>query len=200
MYNRRADRALSSQDVASRLVLSASWEVPVGRGRRFFSQAPGIADAVLGGWQINALATMQSGLPIPIYQSFNNTGLGNAAQRPNNNGHSAQIEGGTKDERLLKWFDTSVFSIAPAFTFGNSPRVLPDVRHPGVRNVDLSLFKTFRLAGEKLRAQFRAEAFNAFNTPQFGRAASTIGAPVAGIIDSVAVAPRELQLALKLIF
>ena len=139
-------------------------------------------------------------LPVIMTQSFNNTGLGNSAQRPNNNGRSAHLSGGTTDARLNQWFDISVFSVARAFTFGNAARVLPDVRHPGVRNFDLSLFKTFQVVSERLRAQFRAEAFNAFNTAQFGRANSTIGAPAAGTISSVAVAPRQVQLALKLIF
>ncbi len=127
MYNRRADRSVSSQDVASRLALSASFELPFGRGRRFLPNIHPVVDGVVGGWQVNGLMTLQSGLPVIMYQSFNNTGLGNSAQRPNSNGKSAALSGGSADGRLQKWFDISAFSLAPAFTFGNAPRVLPDV-------------------------------------------------------------------------
>jgi hypothetical protein len=200
VYDRKSERAVSSQDVASRMVMSVTYELPFGPKRRFLAGAHPVVGAVAGGWQINGLMSLQSGLPVPMYQSLNNVGLFTQAQRPNNKGQSAHIEGGTKDARLRQWFDTSVFSIAPAYTFGNAPRVLPDVRQPGIRNFDFSLFKTFRVREDRLRAQFRAEAFNAFNTAQFGRANSTIGAAAAGIITSVAQPPRSLQLALKLLF
>ncbi|MCL5743290.1 MAG: TonB-dependent receptor [Acidobacteria bacterium] len=199
VYDRKSERALSEEDIARRLVLTGSYDLPVGRGRTLFNHTNAVVDAFLGGWQINALMTMQTGEPIPIFQFVNNTGLYNNAQRPNSNGHSANLSGGTKNQRIGEWFDTLAFSIAPAFTFGNAPRVLPDVREPGIRNFDLSLFKKFQIR-ERLSMQFRAEAFNAFNTTQFGRANANIGSIAAGTINTVGVSPRQLQLALKIIF
>lgn len=144
---------------------------------------------------------MQSGLPVALYQNANQTGLGSGAQRPNNNGKSAKITGGTKDERMARWFDPSLFSISAPFTFGNAPRVLPDVRHPGIRNFDLSLFKNFSVLSEnRLTVQFRAEAANAMNTTQFARAGATVETPAIGVINGADVGPRSAQLALKLIF
>jgi hypothetical protein len=199
-YNRKADRALSSEDVSSRFVVSFNYELPVGRGRTFLAGAGKPLEALLGGWQLNGIVSFQSGLPVEILQSSNNTGLYTAAQRPDNNGHSARLTGGTKDERMAQWFDPSVFSIAPAYTFGSAPRVLPDVRHPGIRNSNLSLFKKFRLLDGRLTAQFRLEAYNAFNTAQFGRAASSVGTAGIGVISSTAVDARQVQIALKLLF
>ena len=91
-------------------------------------------------------------------------------------------------------------SIAPAFTFGNVPRTLPDVRNPGQRNVDLSVFKNFPFRENRFALQLRAEAFNAFNTPQFAAPNAQLGNSSFGIISGLAVTPRQVQLALKFNF
>ncbi len=199
-YNRRAERSISTQDVSSRLVISFNYDLPLGHGRKFLAGAPRVVDWVLGGWQVNGIVTFQTGTPVVLTQAQNNTGLGTSSQRPNNNGKSAKITGGTKDERIQRWFDPSVFSIAPPFTFGNVSRTLPDVRNPGQRNFDLSLFKNFRASQDKLNFQLRAEAFNALNTTQFAAPGATVGTPNIGVISATAVAPRQIQLALKILF
>jgi hypothetical protein len=137
-----------------------------------------------------------------ISQNQNNTGLGSTSQRPNNNGTSAYLgsSGRTIDEQIGKWFNTDVFSIAPPFTFGNVGRTLPDVRKPGMRNVDLSIFKNVRFSEDRVTAQIRAEAFNAFNTTQLGDPGTVVGTPNFGIIGSTAVGARQMQLSLKIIF
>jgi trimeric autotransporter adhesin len=156
---------------------------------------------VLGGWQVNGILTLQTGTPVIITQNQNNTGIGSSGQRPNNNGTSAEKTGGDTNERISEWFETSVFTFAPAFTFGNVGRTLPDVRNPGVKSLDASVFKNFRLA-EQSTVQFRAEAFNLTNTPQFGIPGSQLGGANLGVITGYAngQAPRQLQLALKLLF
>lgn len=203
VYDRQADRALSPDDVSSRLVASFNAELPFGRGRRLLGSMPKAADLLIGGWQVNGIITMQAGLPIVLFSSVNQTGLNSAAQRPNNNGTSANLSGnrGSLDQQITGWFDTSVFSVAAPFTFGNAPTVLPDVRNPGIRNFDLSLFKTFPVLPEnRLNAQLRLEAANAFNTTQLGRPGSSVGNATLGVISGVGVGPRSVQLALKLLF
>ncbi len=199
-YNRRGERSISTQDVSSRLVPSFVYDLPFGRGRKFLSHSSPVVEWLLGGWQINGIITFQTGTPVILTQTQNQTGLGSAGQRSNNNGRSAKITGGTKDERSRKWFDTSVFSFAPPFTFGNVPRTLPDVRNPGQRNFDLSAFKNFRFGEDRLNVQFRVEAFNAFNTTQFGAPGSQVGSANIGVISGTAVGARQVQLALKLLF
>jgi hypothetical protein len=93
-----------------------------------------------------------------------------------------------------------VFSQPAAFTFGNTGRTLPDVRGPGTRNLDFSLFKNFRIVAEKVSLQFRAEAFNLFNTPIFGFPNQGQNSPTFGQITTQANTPRQLQMALKLVF
>jgi hypothetical protein len=200
-YNRRAERAVSAQDVSRRLVVSGVYDLPFGRGRQFLSGMNRAMDAVLGGWQVNGILTLQTGTPVIITQNQNNTGLGSPGQRPNNNGKSAAKDSGSTNDRISEWFDTSVFSFAPAFTFGNVGRTLPDVRNPGIKNLDASLFKNFRFT-EDVNVQFRAEAFNLTNTPQFGIPGSQLGGAGFGAITGYAngQAPRQVQLALKLLF
>jgi Carboxypeptidase regulatory-like domain len=200
-YNRRAERAVSAQDVSRRLVISGVYDLPFGRDRKFFSGMSRLADALFGGWQVNGILTIQNGTPVIITQNQNNTGLGTSGQRPNNIGMSAEKSGGDTNERISEWFDTSVFTFAPAFTFGTVGRTLPDVRNPGIRNLDASLFKNFRFT-ERVNLQFRAEAFNLTNTPQFGIPGSQLGGANFGVITGYAngQAPRQVQLALKLLY
>jgi hypothetical protein len=99
-YDRHGERAVSTQDVSNRLVMSVVYDLPFGRGHKLLGAVPSAANAVIGGWQVNGIATFQTGTPIILTQSQNNTGLGSAGQRPNNNGHSGKLTGGTKDQRL----------------------------------------------------------------------------------------------------
>lgn len=199
-YNRAAERSVSTQDISSRLVISTIYDLPFGKGRKFLTAAPAVIEWIAGGWQVNGIITFQTGTPVILTQNINNTGLGSAGQRPDNNGRSAEITGGTKDERVNRWFDPGVFAFARAFAFGNTGRTLPDVRNPGQRNFDLSLYKNFVFLQERMRAQLRAEAFNAFNTTQFGGPGSQVGNPNIGIISGTGVGPRQIQVALKLYF
>lgn len=85
------------------------------------------------------------------------------------------------------------------FTYGSVSRTLPDVRGPGLTNLDFPLFKTYALTG-KLNLQFRAEAFNLSNSPMFGLPNRSFGVAAFGAITSTANNPRQLQFALRLFF
>jgi hypothetical protein len=119
-------------------------------------------------------------------------------QRPDWNGQNPQLEGRIQD-RLAQYFNTSVFSINAPFTFGSAPRLMPVLRAPGTSNFDISVFKNTRIT-ERFQLQFRAEAFNAFNRVQFGNPGTTITANTFGRISSQQNSPRDVQLALKLMF
>jgi hypothetical protein len=195
-FDRRQERAISPQDISSRVVFSYVYELPFGRGRRWGSAWSGFTNAVLGDWQINGIATYSTGLPLAI-TTQNNSGAFSAVQRPNVSGSAALSGDRSKSEQIAKWFDTTVFSQPAPFTFGGAPRTQPDVRAPGEANLDFSLFKVFRL-GEQRSLEFRAEFFNLTNTPNFGPPGQVFGTGAFGVIGSQANDPRQVQLALKL--
>jgi hypothetical protein len=199
-YNRRLDRSLAPQDISQRLAISYIWELPFGKGKRYWSNPPRVLGLMAGGWQLNGITTFQTGQPVVIGNAVATT---SGATRPNNIGQSAKRSGPVSD-RLNRYFDTAVFREPGPFEYGSTPRTLPDVRVPGLRNFDVALFKNFGVT-EKVKVQFRAEFFNFFNTPQFappgsnGRS-SNFGNPDFGVISVQRNNPRDVQLALKLIF
>jgi hypothetical protein len=201
-YNHRLERSVSSMDIAQRFVASYVYEFPIGKGKRFLANAHPAVNLFVSGWQVNGITTFQSGNPMIVAALSNNTNI-YSGQRLNNSGQSAKLTGGTTDERMAQWFNTSVFSQPAAYTFGNVSRTLPDVRVPGQRSTDLSFFKnTFFGPDEKLNLQYRVEMFNAFNTTHFGRPGPGFGYGSFGVISSTQalVGPRQIQMALKLIW
>ncbi len=196
-YDIEASWALASYDIDHRFVMSYLYEIPVGRDRRFFSNAPRVVDALVGGWQFNGITTLQAGTPLSI--TANNTaGIFGARTQPNWNGNDPRLDGPVED-RLDRYFDTSVYSQPAAFTFGNHPIFSPLLRAHGVRNFDLSLFKNFRLH-PRWTAQFRVEALNAFNRVQFSAPNTSVTSSSFGVISGQANAPRQLQFGLKLLW
>lgn len=196
-YDIRSSRALTSYDVAHRFVVGYIYELPFGRGRKFGAGWNAPVNHVLGGWQVNGITTYQSGTPLSI-SATNVAGIGNPTGRANNNGRSGRLTGDIHD-RLNRYFDTSVFSQPAAFTFGNvSPRVA-DLRAPGARNWDLSLFKEFDLR-EGFKLQLRGEFLNAFNRVQFSSPNTTVTSNQFGVISAQANTPRQTQLGLKLLW
>ncbi|MBI4475559.1 MAG: TonB-dependent receptor [Acidobacteria bacterium] len=193
-YDIAASRSVASYDIPHRLVLSALYEMPFGRGRRFGASAPAVLEAALGGWQINGIITVQSGTPLTISAS-NTAGLFNPVTRANWNGQDPQSQG-PREGRLQRWFDTTAFTQPPPFTFGNAGATFPLLRTDSVRNLDLSLFKHFALSS-RLRLQARLEAFNALNRVQFGSPNTSVTSGSFGVVTSQANAPRQLQFGIK---
>jgi hypothetical protein len=195
-YNIRGERALASWDTPQTLVLSYVYELPFGRGKILLSRG-GLLGKMVGGWQVNGQTTFMSGFPLQI-NGGNASGSFAGTQRPNWNGKDATLSGKMSD-RLLRYFDTSAFSFNAPFTFGNAPRLMPNLRSPGVANFDMSLFKNTNI-NERFRVQFRAEAFNAFNRVQFGVPNTNINSSAFGVISSQQNSPRNFQLGLRLLF
>ncbi|MBS1829755.1 MAG: carboxypeptidase regulatory-like domain-containing protein [Acidobacteria bacterium] len=197
-YNRRAERSISAQDVSQRFVMSANYELPFGRGRHFLNAAPKPVDWALGGWQVNGIVTFQTAVPLQIGNNGNFTNLGSPGQRPNNNGTSARKDGPIAD-RILSYFDQSVFSQAGNFTFGNTSRTSPDLRGPGTRAFDASIFKKFTIH-EQVNTEFRMEAFNAFNHPIWNAPGTTVNTPGSFGVITAKGGNRNLQMVLRLTF
>jgi trimeric autotransporter adhesin len=174
-----------------------SYELPVGRSKRFLHDSR-LIDLILGQWQVNGVALYRSGFPLPITQNQNfNAGLGYPGQRPNATGISPETPGSLQ-ERLNNYLNPSAFSQAPQFVFGNVSRFI-GMRGPGQANWDLSLFKTVTIV-ERVRAQLRVEALNAFNTPLFNGPNTSFGSASFGQITSQGNQARAFQFCLRIMF
>jgi hypothetical protein len=186
--NLHLERSKSLYDVPQRLVVTTLYELP------FFKHSKGVTRALAGGWQLNGIMTIQSGLPIPIIMPLNSFG----ADRPN-------VVPGSSDkspnQSLSQWFNTAAFTAPAPFTYGNVSRTLPDISGDGLFAVDFSLFKNFAIR-EKFRFQFRAEAFNLTNTPTFEIPNSTYGPLNFGQVTAQAFTPkpRVIQFGLRMDF
>jgi hypothetical protein len=145
----------------------------------------------LGGWQVAALATMRSGIPFTVTTSGGITNAG-GADRPNRIGDGTLP---SSQRTIDHWFDTTAFLVQPQYTYGNAGRNI--LFGPGLKNLDLSLSKSFAIAEGK-RLQFRAESFNFTNTPAFGQPGATLNGLGVGQITS-AGDPRRIQFGLKFI-
>jgi len=197
--NRRLDRSINAFDAPQRLVVYYTLELPLGKGNQWFGNL-GRAGWLVSGWQVNGLYTAQSGTPLFLGTSTNLTNSLGGGSRPNNNGHSANISG-DPHSRLNRWFETSVFSQPPAFTFGNTSRTLPDTRNHGTNNLDLGILKNNRFGrDDRFNIQFRTEFFNVLNRVRFGDPGLSFGSPQFGNINSQVNAPRLIQAALRLLF
>ncbi len=197
-YNARASRSVSSVHVPQRLVFSGVYELPVGRGRQYGNGMSRWMDALAGGWQLNGIWTVQSGGTLGI-SATNQAGLFTEAIRANNNGRSA-AQSGDAHQRLDRWFDTTVFSQPAPFTLGNMGPLVADLRNHHINNLDASVFKVFPIT-EKVRLQFRAEAFNSLNRVRFGGPNTTVTAGANfGRITTQSNDPRQMQFGLKLIW
>jgi hypothetical protein len=194
--NRSQERSLATFDTPFNFNLQATYELPFGNGKKF-PRSDGLTDRVLGGWQINGILTLQSGTPLQIVGgNANQTFAG--TQRPNWNGQDASL--GTRiEDRLNQYFNTSDFTANPLYTFGTSPRTMPNLRAPGLHQFDFSVFKNIAVY-ENWHLQFRAEFFNVTNTPEFGLPVTNFNASNFAVISSQVNAPRDIQLALKLLF
>lgn len=184
-----AERGNASFDIRQRIVGSWVYEVPgFPTGGHW-----GLLRSASRGWQMSGIVSAQTGLPFTPVLASDPTNTGTTA-RPNRIA-SGELPAGERDPQ--NWFDESAFVTPPNYTYGNSGRNI--LRGPGFSNVDLGLSRYF-VVTEKLRLQFRAEAFNLLNSPQFGLPNYTLGQANTGAISKVIHPQRELQFALKLKF
>ena len=182
---RFCERGNSAFDIRHRLTVSLTYQLP-GFGSK------GFRGTLFGGWQINGLLQAQTGLPYTPVLATSTTNTGTSS-RPNRVA-SGNLSSG---QSLSHWFDQTAFTTPALYTYGNAGRDI--LFGPGRTNLDASLFKDFRPL-ERLMVQFRAESFNLFNHPQFGQPNATIGSGAVGTITSIVGNPRQMQVALRVVF
>ncbi len=196
-FNCRAcDRSISPYDYRNRLVTTATYDLPFGKGQKFGANWNKFLNSTLGGWQVNGIMTLSSGQPVQMGTTGNTSFSFGGGQRPDSTGANAVLENPTLD----RWFDTSAFRLPAQYTFGNVGRMHPTLRADFVEMLDLSVFKRFNIIGERLALELRGESFNALNHPVFGAPNTTVGNAQFGRVTGTANAPRQTQFALKLLW
>ena len=197
VWDLRADYGPNSFDLTHRFVFSGIWEIPFGRGKRFGSSMPALADRILGGWQVNTIYQVQSGFPFSIFARDASGTRSSFFPRANLVGDP----GASDAEDPNRAFNRSAFTQPGEGTFGNSGRNI--IRGEGLNNMDFSLFKNARIT-ERVTAQIRAEFFNVFNHTQFGpfpgSSFSLDPNSQFGVYRSVQQEARIIQMGLKFIF
>jgi len=153
----------------------------------------GFKSVLANGWQVNAIASLQTGLPFTVLSGTDRSLSGIGNDYADIIGNPIRPSGVSK---VKQYFNTAAFVPAVTGTFGNIGR--NSLRGPGYADVDASVFKDF-FDGERIHAQFRAEAFNTLNRVNFANPVSTVSSGTYGQITS-ASSPRVFQFGLKLLF
>ena len=169
-------KGLARYDRRHILTYSAIFDLPFGQGKKMAKS--GIAKALLGGWQLNGLWTWESGLPLNFSASSTSLNASGNSQRPNVVGPVRII--GDKGPGKY-WFTPGAFANPPAGTIGNVGRNI--LNGPRLFNINGSVFRRFVIR-EGLRLEFRAEAYNATNTPWFDQPNTTLGDAAFGQITT----------------
>jgi hypothetical protein len=197
-FDRSIERAVSDIDVPQRLTIVGSWDLPFGRKRRFLSNIGRGADLIAGGWQLSTFQTFQGGFPL-AFGFTGGTYPAGTSPRVLVVGDPTENVSGDHNSRLDRYFNTNAFVRPPDFTLGNLAPRLHTVRSPGVNNINLTMNKDFAVT-ERVRAQFRASAYNALNHTVFGGPNTTVGNATFGRITSQANINRQIELGLRLSF
>jgi len=196
VYNLNGERSLSAHDVPKDLAVNFVYALPFGR-EKSSGVVNQFTNSLIRGWQISSVARLASGLPLEFYAPNNLSTYGFAIQRPTITSLSQLTDITNKGPD--HWFDTRYTTAPAAYTVGDMPRFVGNVRTGATANVDLSLSRSWNIV-EKLRLQLRAEAYNVTNTPQYGRPNTTLGSAGYGTITNTIGNPRNLQLGVRLDF
>jgi hypothetical protein len=222
--NLRAERSLSVFDIPQVLQFSYVYALPVGRGKHFGGNMHPVLNGFIGGWQLNGIWRYSKGRPIIMAEDAGGAGTARIPTygvRPtltgplkkNNGSHQSMVNDyffnacdvgsfGNSNQCPNGDPNTGVVVPTPDYTLGNAPRTYGGIRQPGTAIVNMALFKEFPMAKfrEGMRMEFRMEAFNVFNHPQFGNPDMVFGDGSYGAIFSTALPAREVQLGLKFYF
>ncbi len=199
------DYGLCAADVRNLLHFSGLWALPFGKGHRFLNHSSKIVNELLGGWQMNWILNVESGMPFTIGCPIATTAdFGcNALLVPGQN-----VYGGLHN--VNQWLNAAAFANPPVATSVGQSDYAPlggaptQARGPGQRRLDFSVFKVFPVT-ENTKFEFRAEAFNLTNTPWFANPSyldftnKALFGKITSLIDG-ANDPREIELALKFYF
>ena len=161
------DRAVTTYDRTHNFQAGFVGESPFGKGKRWLQS--GLGNHLLGGWQLNGTFSAYSGTPFTVTASGASLNAPTETQTADQILPTVNILGGTGPGQ--SYFDPAAFGPVTAVRYGTSG--LDILRGPGVFNMDLGIFRQFSIT-ERFKMQFRAEAFNATNTPHFNNPGTNV--------------------------
>jgi hypothetical protein len=163
--------------------MSGTYELPFGPGKMMLKS--GLLGDVSGGWQVNGILSIYSSTPFSVLASSTSLNAPDNTQRADQIKEHVDIYG---TDNLSKYFDTSAYAPVTTARFGTAG--FNSLRGPGVRNLDLSLFRSFKIT-ERWSAQLRGEALNLTNTPHFNNPGNNIStASTFGLITGTSAPSR----------
>ena len=200
--NPRLDYGPSAADVRHLAAINGSYDLPFGRDHALGAGLGTFANHAVSGWNLSAIAALQTGFPFSPQLGYNPTGSGDTRNpvRPSIN---PNFHGALYPRTVTQWFNPAAFNAPASGTVGNTGR--DTLVGPGLSTLDLSLLKSTQVT-EHLRAQFRAEFFNALNNTNLATpnevvySSATTASPTAGVITATATNSRQIQFGLKLLF
>jgi hypothetical protein len=163
------NRALTSSDRTHNVGITNVWQIPVGEGKRWLNDKS-VAARILGGWQINNMVSMMTGVPFSVFADGTSLNLPGSNQTADQVKTSVEKLGGVG--RTAPYYDPTAFAEVTAARFGNTGYNM--LRGPGLFNWDFGLQREFSLTGG-LRLQLRLESFNFTNTPHLATPDNNVG-------------------------
>ncbi len=199
MYDPHADYASCYFDSKNILAAYATYELPIGKGKKIGNDMNPVVNAVVGNWQVSTIISIHSGFPLAVYNATDTSGTNGRGPRPNCG--QQQVFGRQKSFagsfQGYQWMSPNGFSEPAAGTFGNCPAQGP-VAGPGYTDTDIGLLKNFHLT-EARYFQFRGDFLNAFNNVQLGHPNTNFPSSTFGLINTSQPA-RNIQFAFKFYF
>jgi hypothetical protein len=209
-YNLKLEKSLSQNDQTHVFKFNYSYELPFGRGKKWANQ--GFGSHIVGGWRVAGVQIYSSGTPRMLSPGYGlrMAGAGNRVMINDYEGWRATPKNEKFDPFVDLWWEPSITNKTPGLTapsgakvwvykegFGNATLRNPKERSPWNHNENLSVARTFQIT-ERLRADFRWEAFNLLNRVRWGGPDSGMTSNNFGLVRSTANTPRQMQLGLKL--
>jgi hypothetical protein len=194
LYDKKAEWGPCYYDATHILTSYATYDLPIGRGRKFGKDMNKAVDAVVGGWQVNGILSLHTGFPLTMGGS-DASGTNSRGSRANCIAPVHMLGKQNSPEGGYQWFDPNAFAPATPGTFGSCG--VGTIRGPGLHTLDLSLAKFFSVT-ERQKLELRAEAINVSNTPILNSPNVGLGS-TNGLLQSSQGA-RNIQFALKYLF
>jgi hypothetical protein len=199
------ERSLSTFDVPAVLQLSYVYDLPLGRGKYFFSNMPSFLDVIVGGWKTNGVWRFSDGRPLSMTLA-DGVSLPTYGQRPDISGKPRRTHGkasGSDSSWINHYFSNpDVFTKPDPFALGNAPRATALVRAPKSFTTSMSMEKEFTLdrIRKGMKFELRMEAENALNHPVFGTPNTTVDDSNFGVVSYTSTSARQVQLGGKVTF